>query len=139
MTREIVTVHAFRALPGQDLKREIERFVHQQKIEAGWISCCVGSLTQLHLRFANRKGGSLLTVFFEILSLSGTVSIHGSDLHMAVNDQEGLTLGGHLLEDNLVYTTAEIVISASHPLRFRRENDTSTGWQELFVEKKEPE
>ena len=45
-------------------------------------------------------------------------------------------LGGHLLDECIVYTTAEIVIQSATNLRFTRENDGSTNWKELQVEEK---
>jgi predicted DNA-binding protein with PD1-like motif len=128
--------HAFRLKPGQDLKLEIEAFVKKEKIEAGWIITCVGSLTQTHIRFANQPGGSIANGHFEIVSLAGTISTNGSHLHISVGDSLGKTFGGHLLDGNLVYTTAEIVIGESSELVFTREKDGSTEWAELQVKKK---
>lgn len=128
--------HAFRLKPGNDLRKEIESFVRKNKIQAGWISCGVGSLTDYHIRFANQQQGSKGSGHFEIVSLIGTVSIHGSHIHISVSDSTGKTIGGHLLDSNLVYTTAEIVIREADDLIFTRENDGSTPWEELQIKKK---
>ena len=74
---------------------------------------------------------------FEIVSLVGTVSINGSHLHMNVSDSTGATIGGHLLDSNLVYTTAEIVIGEDKQLVFTREKDGSTPWEELRIKPKQ--
>lgn len=124
---------AFRLKPGQDLRREITAFVAREKIQAGWIASCVGSLIDYHIRFANQQQGSKGSGHFEIVSLSGTVSINGSHLHISISDNEGRTIGGHLLEENIIYTTAEIILQASNEHIFTRENDGSTGWEELKV------
>lgn len=129
-------IHAFRLAPGQDLKKEIENLVVTEKIEAGWIMTCVGSLTQSHLRYANQPEGVKANGYFEIVSLVGTVSIHGSHLHLSVSDSAGYTVGGHLLPENIIYTTAEIVIGESESLQFTRERDGTTEWPELQVKKK---
>ncbi|NCU04952.1 MAG: DNA-binding protein [Chitinophagaceae bacterium] len=129
--------HAFRLKPGQDLKQEILSYVQQHNIEAGWIITCVGSVTQYNLRFANQPEGNKATGHFEIVSLVGTVSINGSHLHMSVSDSTGKTLGGHLLDSNLVYTTAEIVIGEGKQLVFTREKDGTTPWEELQVKPKQ--
>ena len=129
-------VHAFRLKPGQDLKESIQQFVVQKQIGAGWISTGVGSLTNYKIRFANQEQGSSGQGHFEIVSLTGTVSINGSHLHLAISDSTGRTLGGHLLDGNLVYTTVEIVITASTKLQFTRQTDATTGWKELEVIKK---
>jgi hypothetical protein len=128
--------HAFRLLPGQDLRQQIEAYVRHHAIEAGWIATCVGSLTQAHLRFANQEEGTLVSGHFEIVSLTGTVSVHGVHLHVCISDSSGKTIGGHLLEGSLVYTTAEVVLGESREWVFRREADGSTPWKELQVQKK---
>jgi len=125
--------HVLRLKPGQDLKNEIDAYVRSQNIEAGWIMACVGSLTKVKLRFANQPSGSLTEGYFEIVSLTGTVSVHGSHLHISVSDSEGKTIGGHLLEGCIVYTTAEIVIAESKDWIFKRENDGTTDWKELII------
>ena len=128
--------HAFRLKPGQDLKKEIQKLVTDQQIKAGWISTCVGSLTNYNIRFANQPEGNSGSGHFEIVSLTGTVSVNGSHLHISISDSTGKTTGGHLLDSNLVYTTAEIVILSSDVLIFKREKDGSTPWEELQVEER---
>ena len=126
--------HAFRLKPGQDLKKEILQYVKEKQIKAGWVSTCVGSLTNYNIRYANQPEGSSGTGHFEIVSLVGTVSINGSHLHISISDSTGKTIGGHLLDSNIVYTTAEIVILSSDEFVFKREKDGSTPWEELQVE-----
>ena len=133
----MIRTHAFRLKPGADLRKEIEAYVQANRIEAGWIACGVGSLTDYHLRFANQEAGSRGSGHFEIVSLTGTVSVNGSHLHLSLSDSTGRTVGGHLLAENLVYTTAEIVISESPDHVFTREKDGSTPWEELQVRKKQ--
>lgn len=128
-----LSLHAFRLKPGQLLKEEIQKIVDEKQIKAGWISTCVGSLTQCNIRFANQPGESKANGHFEIVSLTGTVSINGSHLHIAISDSTGKTTGGHLLDSNIVYTTAEIVILYSSNVEFKREKDGTTDWEELQV------
>jgi predicted DNA-binding protein with PD1-like motif len=128
--------HAFRLKPGNDLRKEIELFVKAHNIQAGWINCGVGSLTNYNIRFANQPEGSKGSGHFEIVSLIGTVSVNGSHTHISISDSTGKTIGGHLLDSNLVYTTAEIVIQESDDFVFTREKDGSTPWEELQVKKK---
>jgi predicted DNA-binding protein with PD1-like motif len=71
--------------------------------------------------------------FFEIVSLAGTVSKDGSHIHIGISDGEGKTWGGHLLEENLIYTTAEIIIQSSGEFHFTREMDEATGFKELRI------
>jgi predicted DNA-binding protein with PD1-like motif len=129
-----LTTHAFRLKPGEDLKTGIQNLVTEKQIKAGWISTCVGSLTNYKIRFANQPGGNSDSGHFEIVSLTGTVSTNGSHLHICINDSTGKTIGGHLMEGCKIYTTAEIVILSSNEFVFKREKDGTTPWEEMQVE-----
>ncbi|MBC7890526.1 MAG: DNA-binding protein [Ferruginibacter sp.] len=131
-----MTTNAFRLKPGEDLKAGIQKMVAEKQIKAGWISTCVGSLTNFNIRFANQPGGSADSGYFEIVSLTGTVSLNGSHIHISVSDSTGKTIGGHLMDGCKVYTTAEIVILSSNQYEFKREKDGTTPWEELQVEEK---
>src|SRR5688572_980891 len=129
----MLQTHALRLKPGHDLKKSIKEFVQAKNIEAGWIVTALGSLTDYHIRFANQNAGQKASGHFEILSLSGTLSIHGSRIHICIADENGKTIGGHLLEDNIVYTTAEIIIQQSDNFIFLREPDSTTSFNELVI------
>jgi uncharacterized protein len=128
-------VHVFRLKPGNDLKKEIQAYVDYYKIKAGWIASCVGSLTDYHIRFANEQQGTRKSGHYEIVSLTGTISLYGSHIHISVSDHTGITIGGHLLDRNIIYTTAEIIIHEAEGMVFKREIDESTGFRELKIEK----
>ncbi len=132
---QTIHAHAFRLKPGEDLKKEIQKLVTEKQIKAGWISTGVGSLTNYNIRFANQPAGSIDSGHFEITSLTGTVSVNGSHIHISLSDSTGKTIGGHLLDGCTVYTTAEIVILSSDEFVFKREKDGTTQWEELQVEK----
>ena len=123
-------------MPGDDLGKGIEAVVKQKGILAGWIGCGVGSLTRYHIRFANQSKGMQAEGYFEIVSLMGTISVNGSHIHISISDDKGQTIGGHLLDGNVIYTTAEIVIVEAEGLVFGREKDGTTGWNELVVRQK---
>ena len=106
-------VYVFRLKPGEDLRKSIEAIVKEKNIEAGWINTCVGSLNDYTIRFANQQEGNSGSGHFEIVSLTGTVSVNGSHLHISISDSTGKTIGGHLLEGCKIYTTAEIVIGST--------------------------
>ncbi len=127
---------SFRLQPGQDLKDEIERVIKNQRIEAGTMLTCVGSLTDVVLRLANQENGTTYQGHFEIVSLVGTLSTNGSHLHLAVSDSTGRTLGGHLLAGCKIYTTAELVIGVMPGLTYTREPDPTFGYKELVVRKR---
>jgi predicted DNA-binding protein with PD1-like motif len=133
---EKINVHAIRLQPGDDLKTGIQDYVLINDIQAGWVITCAGSLTQYCLRFANQGNASTKRDFYEIICLSGTLSTHGSHLHIGVANDNGNMIGGHLLEGCIVYTTAEIIIGESTQLSFTREKDGSTPWNELQISKK---
>jgi predicted DNA-binding protein with PD1-like motif len=128
--------HVFRLLPHQDLKKGILEFAAKNRIQAGCIVTCVGSLEQYHLRFANRKKGTRKKGHFEITSLTGTFSDSLAHLHLSVSDKKGKATGGHLLEGNLIFTTAEIVVGELSGLTFAREKDDVSGYLELAITKK---
>lgn len=130
---DAMTVHALRLKPGEDLKQGIQQYVDEHEITAGWVMTTVGSLTDVHLRYANQEMGDTLRGHFEIVSLVGTVSTNVSHLHLSVSDSTGRTTGGHLLEGNLIYTTAEIVVGESERHVFEREVDGTTPYKELQV------
>lgn len=128
-----MTVHALRLLPGQDLKRAIDAFAQAQHLQAGFIVTCVGSLRQAIIRPANQSDALSRVEMFEIVSLVGTLSPDGSHLHISISDNLGNTIGGHLLEGNIIHTTAEIVIGEAHNLKFSRETDPVTTYKELKI------
>ena len=129
-------VYAFRLKPGEDLRKNIEAIVKEKNIQAGWINTCVGSLTDYTIRFANQQEGISGSGHFEIVSLTGTVSVNSSHLHISISDSEGKTIGGHLLEGCKIYTTAEIVIGSTTSYEFTRKKDGTTEWEELQVNEK---
>ncbi|MGC4022074.1 MAG: DNA-binding protein [Cyclobacteriaceae bacterium] len=126
-----------RLKPKEDLKKSIIELAVKNKIKAGVILTCVGSLEQINLRFANQKNGEIRKGYFEIVSLTGTFSDSGCHLHISVSDNEGNVVGGHLLDENLIYTTAEICLVELNDLQFKREVDSTYGYQELSIRKRE--
>ncbi len=129
-------IHPLRLLPGHDLRQQLHAYVQQHQLQAAFVVTCCGSLTRYHLRFADQAAGQAGQGHFEIVSLTGTLSIHGMHLHMSVADEQGRTIGGHVLEGNTVYTTAEMVLGESEAHVFTREKDGSTAWEELQIRKR---
>lgn len=129
---------ALRLKPRQDLKLELDQLARQQNWEAACILTCVGSLTEAKLRLAGRPEATVYAGKFEIVSLTGVMSKHGSHYHIAIADSTGQTWGGHLLNGCRIYTTAEIVIGVLPHLRFQRQPDPETGFQELTIDPIEP-
>jgi predicted DNA-binding protein with PD1-like motif len=129
--------HTFRLKPQQDLFDSIEAFAKQNNIEAGCVLSSVGSLTHATLRLANREYYNEYDGHFEIVSMTGTVSIHGSHIHVAISDGDGMTIGGHLVSGCKIYTTAEIVLLELDDVVYKRELfENDSGYEELVVYKK---
>lgn len=131
----MLKTHPLRLKPATDLKKEIETYVKAHNVKAGWIATCAGSLTHYNIRFANQPAGTTGEGHYEIVSLTGTVSVNGSHLHISISDSTGKTLGGHLLDGNVIYTTAEIVLQEDDAFEFTRKKDGTTPWEELQVKK----
>jgi predicted DNA-binding protein with PD1-like motif len=126
-------VYALRLMPNQDLRKQLELFIKQRKLQAGLILTAVGSLQKVSLRLADQKDATLFDGKYEIVSLVGTLSPDGVHLHISLSDSTGKTIGGHLLEGCEIYTTAEIVIAEARGLLFTREQDAQTGYKELKI------
>lgn len=129
-------IFAIRLKPNQDLKDSLKNFIQQNNIQAGFILTAVGSLKQATLRFASQDNSQRLDERFEIVSLVGTLSTQGIHLHIALSNQNGKTIGGHLVEGCIIYTTAEIVLASSEDLIFLRTLDAETGYKELEIKPK---
>jgi len=126
-------VFAIRLKPNQDLRKSLKEFTVQQDIKAGFILTAIGSLKQATIRFANQNNSTVLNDKFEILALNGTIATTGIHLHIAISDKQGKTIGGHLDNGCIIYTTAEIVIGESENFTFLRTLDEQTGYQELEI------
>ncbi|XP_014060358.1 bifunctional protein GlmU-like [Oncorhynchus nerka] len=131
-------VHAVRFGPGQELLCSLLAFVEERNLKAPFIITCVGSVTKATLRLANATAGNTNEVIhlderFEIVSLVGTLNKE-AHLHICLADKEGKTLGGHVLGDLEVFTTAEVVIGEASDLLFDRQMDHRTGFPELVIQ-----
>jgi uncharacterized protein len=125
--------YTFRLKPGQDLFDTISLFVRENHIQAGCVLSGVGSLTHVALRFANQDSYTNVDGYFEIVSITGTISVNGSHLHLSASGEDGKTLGGHLDSGCKIYTTAEIVITAFDDVVYKREFAEDSGYEELVV------
>ena len=129
---------ALRLRPGADLKAELLALAARERIRAGWMLTCVGSLSRVRRRLAGGTEHATWQGPFEIVALTGTLSQDGGHLHLAVADQQGRTIGGHLAEGCTVRTTAEVVLGVDDRLLFAREHDPATGYDELVVRERDP-
>ena len=125
--------YTFRLKSVQDLFDSIESLVREKQIEAGCVLSGIGSLTHFTVRLADHDIPTEYEGHFEIVSLAGLVSIHGSHLHISVSDGEGKTIGGHLVSGCEIYTTAEIVLAKFSDVIYKREFAQDSGYDELVV------
>lgn len=123
-----------RLMPGEDLKEGIININSQNKIKSGIIVCIVGSLNSATLRMASKK---IMTFNgpFEIVSAEGTIAENGIHVHIAISDEDGRVIGGHLKKGCIIKTTAEICVLKSYN-HLNRVFDPVTGYRELVVENK---
>lgn len=124
---------ALRLSPGADPMMALDELAKQQKWAAASVVSVVGSLSKAAIRFANVEGTEVLAGSFEIIGLSGTVSSNGSHLHISIADSLGRMTGGHLMTGSRVRTTCELVLAVLPDMRFTREPDSLSGYNELVV------
>ncbi|XP_023697542.1 bifunctional protein GlmU-like isoform X1 [Paramormyrops kingsleyae] len=132
-----LSIHALRLGPGQEILSSLVSFVEERRMKAPFILTCVGSVTKATLRLANasiRNSNEVIHLEgpFEIVSLVGTLNKE-AHLHICLADRTGATVGGHVLGDLQVFTTAEIILGEAADLQFSREMDDRTGFPELVV------
>lgn len=133
-------LYTLRLKQNQDLRVELLKFAKDKGIQAGSILTCVGALKPFVLRMAGAtpENQDIRTYKdkHEIVSLVGTLSGEDCHLHIALSDEEGQVVGGHLKDGSLVDLTAEIVIVEDDTVTYTREPDADTGFRELVVKQK---
>ncbi len=126
--------YTFRLKSGQDLFDAIEVICEGKTYRS---RVCVERRGQPeHAPLCGWRTGNLYSEYdghFEIVSITGTVSIHGSHLHISISDEDGKTIGGHLNSGCKIYTTAEIVIAEFDDVVYKREFAEDFGYDELAV------
>ena len=130
-----IVAHVLRLKPDQDLYKEIRAYINKNSIQACFVMTCVGSLKKINIRLACGLTYLSLTQNFEIVSLVGNISMEREHLHIGLSDSEGKAFGGHLMDGNIVYTTAEIVLGVLPELKFSKALCEKSGWEELTINK----
>ncbi|CAG9421809.1 hypothetical protein NVI2019_PEGOAJLN_02034 [Providencia alcalifaciens] len=124
---------ALRLRPGDDVILTLQQQVKHHQLQAAFIAGCVGSLTDVALRFAGQEDTHLTSGKFEIVSLIGTLDAQGEHLHLAVSDENGHMRGGHMMPGCTVRTTLELIIGELENNIFTREHCTLSGYEELVI------
>jgi len=124
----------FRLSPGSDLKRSILQICAEEKVETGVIISAVGSLSEAVIRSAEATEVIHQKGPFELTSLSGTISHTKAHLHCSLFDKNMRSIGGHVCEGCVVYTTMEVcLLDLSSDFESSRIFDSKTGYDELSV------
>jgi len=136
-TRSTLSCYALRLKPGQEIRECLLNYVKDNNLEAPFVLSCVGSVTQATLRLADASRDTPheiieVTGRHEIVSFVGTLAGEGH-LHASLSDKDGHVMGGHVIGNMKVFTTAEVVIGNCDMLSFTRETDDETGFDELVV------
>ncbi len=125
----------FRLCPGELLKEEIEK--RTQQVPSGVLLSIVGGLENAVLRMAGSEPNNQFVKEwegpFEIVGGTGTISKDGCHIHVALSDNQGEVLGGHLKDGCRIMYTAEVVIGIFNDVEYSRLLDENTGFRELVV------
>lgn len=127
----------YRLKPGELLKESIEALVQNENIMAGCLVSLVGSLSHAVLRMAGATADHSPVKEWsepvEIVSATGTISVHGCHVHIGISDKNGMVFGGHLKNGCVVATTVEIILLIFTDVEYKRLPDPDTGFDELAV------
>ncbi len=129
--------HALRLTKGDDLKASIVNYAQEHNIEAGCILSGVGCLSHVNIRLAKAINFLESNQDYEIVSMTGTISKDGVHIHIALSDEQGAVIGGHLSGKCIINTTCELVILELPNYSFTREMDDGTGFKELVIKEKD--
>ncbi|XP_078591637.1 bifunctional protein GlmU-like [Branchiostoma floridae x Branchiostoma japonicum] len=130
--------------PGVEIQSALQKFVQEKGLKAPFVMTCVGSVSAAKLRLAKAIGDKPgagkheiieLDERYEIVSLVGTLN-DGTHLHVSLADKDGAIVGGHVMGNLTVFTTAEIVIGESSLETYGRVMEESTGHPQLVVNKR---
>ena len=126
-------MHAFRLRRGDDLLLSIRRYAEENGIRAAAIVSGVGCVTRAVIRDASGVTTHELSGRYEIVSITGTVSLARTHLHIALAGEDMQVIGGHLCQGTLVNTTCVVVLLEMPGMEFSKEFDPETGYNELKI------
>lgn len=124
---------AFRLKKGDDLRKNIEEKC--KDIDTAVVLSGVGCVYQANFRLAKALDYYKKEEDFEIVSLNGTISKGKAHIHIALADEKGNVIGGHLEEGCLINTTCEIVLGILEEYESLRSFDENTGYKEIEFKK----
>ena len=127
---------ALRLKKGADLKESIENLCIDNKIDTAVVLSSVGCLYKVRIRLAKAVSYLEEEKDYEIVSLTGTISKGRAHIHIALAEETGKLIGGHLLKGCLVNTTCELVLGVLESYQSERIYDEDTGYDEIVFEEK---
>lgn len=126
---------AFRLKKGDDLRACIEQ--NCKGINTAIVLSGVGCLYHAHFRLAKAIDYFDAEEDYEIVSLNGTISNGSAHIHIALSDEKGNVIGGHLEKGCLINTTCEVVLGVLEDYESQRVFDDDTGYDEIVFSKHE--
>ncbi len=126
---------AVRLKKGDDLGSSIESLCKENDIDTAAVLSGVGCLYKVKIRLAKAEAFLEKEDDYEIVSLTGTVSKGKAHIHIALSDQHGNLIGGHLSQGCLVNTTCELVLGVLEEYISERVYDEQTGYDEIVFKK----
>lgn len=129
--------YACRLLRGSDLKDSIEKICKDNDFNTAVVLSGVGCLGKAKMRLAKAIDYLEVEEDFEIVSLNGTISNGEAHIHIALSDEIGNVIGGHLCTGCIVNTTCELVLGILDEYESKREFDENTGYDEIVFRKKD--
>ena len=126
---------ATRLTRGEDLKERLKEICIENKINTAIILSGVGCLYKAKIRLAKAVDYLQSQEDYEIVSLTGTVSKGNVHVHIALSDEKGNVIGGHLEKGCLINTTCELVLGVLEDYESDRLYDENTGYDEIVFKK----
>ena len=127
--------HAIRLIRGQDLHQELSNYCLKNNINTAIVLSGVGCVLKLRMRLAKAIEVMEVEEDYEIVSLTGTISNGAVHVHIALSDDKGQTIGGHLMPGTIINTTCELVLGQLETYQSSRVFDEATGYDEIIFDK----
>lgn len=122
---------------GEDLFQAICALAQEEHLQAAVVLSAVGCLQGATVRDASGITVQKIDCPCEIVSLTGTVSIRRTHLHISLSREDLSVVGGHVMPGCLVNTTCELVLLEQDGWRYGMEQDQQTGYDEIVFERAE--
>lgn len=137
------SVHIVRLPFGSDLLQELTRYCREQKIQLAVLSG-LGAVSRARIAFYDQQTRAYvernLDGPYEILALTGNVSVKDGEsfvhAHAVLGDDQGRSVGGHLLEGTIVFACECALFVLAGPALVRKP-DPETGlslWEKCTTE-----